>query len=255
LRDFILSFVLALAAAGCRSAQAPASDPAPALAAALAPDPAPPPDPESAPAPTPTPAPAPEPPAGFVRINPREGSWTIAELFDEIHRATGISIVYDASDATFTQAKITVCGTHTIARDDLFDWLQAVLSYRRLVLVPVGPKGVDGKQQWYVMPPRPWHGRPPFVEATEIDKYADRRDLLIVSRIPLSPCTDATRMREALASILTTTDGIGRIREIPGEHALVVGDFAPVVAQAVRLAAVLEKEFVVTTSSPEAAPR
>jgi len=71
-----------------------------------------------------------------VRLLPKEGGWTPAELFDQINKTTGISILFDSQNATFKQQKIEFVGVHVIEEDQLFDWLQAVLSYRKLVLVP-----------------------------------------------------------------------------------------------------------------------
>lgn len=183
----------------------------------------------------------------MVRFESKE--WTFPELFDAIRRTTGISILYDATDSRLVQTRIFVCfGPHTVPVDDLFDFVQSLLSYRGLVLVPVGPRNVDGRPQWCVSDPwsRP---RPVFVDAKEVGKYADRPGLFIVTSIALSPTTDAIRMRNALSPLLTAVRGAGRITEIPGEHALVVGDFAPVVIEVVRRAAILEQEFANAASS------
>jgi hypothetical protein len=241
LRNWVVTFVVAVVAAGCRTAP----EPSPERTAAE------PPPERSAPEPAREPAPA------VVRLELKESAWTLEELFDQIHRATGISILYDASNATFTQATVILCGAHTIARDELFDWLQAVLSYRNLVLVPVGPAHGERSPRWLLIERRPIVGRTRYVQvqASDIGKYSDRRDPCVVTTITLSPTSDKTRIRNAISAVLTTTDGLGRIQAVPGSHELIVGDFAPVVAQAVRLAAVLDREFTVTTSSPDADPR
>ena len=90
----------------------------------------------------------------IVKITPKPdgGGWKVEELFEQINRTTGISILYDSGSATLKQAKVEFVGTHPIRESELFDWLQAVLSYRKLVLVPVGPHSPGtGKQQWFVM--------------------------------------------------------------------------------------------------------
>ena len=63
----------------------------------------------------------PKPERAIVRLLPKEGGWKIDELFDQIHRTTGISILYDATNATFKQAKVEFVGVHAIAADELFD--------------------------------------------------------------------------------------------------------------------------------------
>jgi general secretion pathway protein D len=179
----------------------------------------------------------PKPEKSIVRLLPKEGGWQISELFDQIHRTTGISILFDGTNATFKQAKVEFVGVHSIDVDDLFDWLQAVLSYRKLVLVPVGPKGADGKQQWFVMDQADPNlkSRPVYIAEDAIEKYADRDGLYVVTTLTLKNINDTTRVRNALSPLSTATAGIGRIQDIPGSRALIVGDFAPVVAAMKRL--------------------
>jgi type II secretion system protein D len=179
----------------------------------------------------------PKPERHAVRLMPKEGGWQIAELFEQIHRTTGISILYDSTNATVKQAKVEFVGQHSIDVDELFDWLQAVLSYRKLVLVPVGPKGVDGKQQWFVMDQADPNlkSRPVYIAEDSIEKYADRDGLYVVTTLTLKNISDTTRVRNALSPLSTATAGIGRIQDIPGSRALIVGDFAPVVAAMKRL--------------------
>jgi type II secretion system protein D len=187
--------------------------------------------------PPPPPAPAPEPPPAKparhpIRLSPKEGGWKIDELFDNINKTTGISILYDSGNATFKQAKVEFVGVHVIEEDQLFDWLQAVLSYRKLVLVPVGPKSPDEKQQWFVMDQADPNlkSRPVYIKEDEIDAYADRDGLYVVTTLTLKNISDTTRVRNALSPLSTATAGIGRIQDIAGSRALIVGDFAPVVA-------------------------
>jgi general secretion pathway protein D len=171
-----------------------------------------------------------EPP---VRLLPKDGGWKIDELFDQIHKTTGISILFDSGNATFKQAKVEFIGEHIIRQKDLFDWLQAVLSYRKLVLVPVGPKSPGtGKQQWFVMDQADPNlkSRPVYIDESDIYNYADRDGLYVVTTLTLVHINDTTRVRNALSPLSTQTAGIGRIQDIPGSRALIVGDFAPVVA-------------------------
>lgn len=177
-------------------------------------------------------APAPKSGKNPVRLMPKEGGWKIDELFDAINKTTGISILYDSGNATFKQAKVEFVGAHVIEEDQLFDWLQAVLSYRKLVLVPVGPKSPDEKQQWFVMDQADPNlkSRPVYIKEDEIDDYADRDGLYVVTTLTLHNISDTTRVRNALSPLSTATAGIGRIQDIAGSRALIVGDFAPVVA-------------------------
>ncbi len=200
--------------------------------------------PEDPPKPAkPDPDPA-RPDSPIVKLIPKDGGWKIEELFDTIQRSTGISILYDSQNATFKQAKVEFVGPHLIAEDELFDWLQAVLSYRKLVLVPVGPKSPDGKQQWFVMDQADPNlkSRPVYIEEDQIEDYADRDGLYVVTTLTLVHISDTTRVRNALSPLSTQTAGIGRIQDIPGSRALIVGDFAPVVAAMKRLLQYIDRD-------------
>jgi type II secretion system protein D len=180
-----------------------------------------------------------------VRLLPKDGGWKIDELFDQIHKTTGISILYDSGNATFKQAKVEFTGEHVIRQKDLFDWLQAVLSYRKLVLVPVGPKSPGtNKQQWFVMDQADPNlkSRPVYIAEGSIEDYADRDGLYVVTTLTLVHINDTTRVRNALSPLSTQTAGIGRIQDIPGSRALIVGDFAPVVAAMKRLLVYIDVE-------------
>jgi hypothetical protein len=152
-----------------------------------------------------------------------------------IHRQAGVSFLYDSTNATFKQAKVEFVGEHVIPENQLFAWLQAVLSYRKLVLVPVGPKSVDGKQQWFVMDQADPNlkSRPMFLDESEVLDYADRDGLYVVTTLRLRDTLDAGRARNSLSPLSTQTAGIGRIQD-QGRF-LIVGDFAPVVAAMKRL--------------------
>jgi general secretion pathway protein D len=185
--------------------------------------------------------PRPEEPS--VRILEKEGGWKIEDLFQQIQKSTGISILYDSGNAAFKQTKIEFVGAHVIAESRLFEWLQAVLSYRKLVLVPVGPKSPDGKQQWFVMDQADPNlkSRPVYIDEQEIYDYADRDGLYVVTTLSLEHISDTTRVRNALSPLSTQTAGIGRIQDIPGSRSLIVGDFAPVVAAMKRLLSYIDK--------------
>jgi hypothetical protein len=184
------------------------------------------------PAETPRPARAAPSPssANPVRLFPKEGGWKIDELFENVNKTTGISFLYDSGNATFKQAKIEFVGTHVIPEEDLFPWLQAVLNFRKLVLVPVGPKSTDGKQQWFVMDQADPNlkSHPLWIEESEVFDYADRDGLYVVTALRLRDTVDPTRARNALSPLNTATAGIGRIQD--NGRFLIVGDFAPVVA-------------------------
>jgi type II secretion system protein D len=172
-----------------------------------------------------------------VRLLPKEGGWAIGELFENIQKNTGISILFDSTNQTMKTMKVEFVGVHVIAEDELFNWLQAVLSYRKLVLVPVGPRSPDGKQQWFVMDQADpnLRSRPYYIREDDIYNFQDRDGLFVVTTLTLHHITDTTRVRTALQQLITQTAGIGKIQDVAGSRTLIVADFAPVVAAMKRL--------------------
>ncbi len=217
-----------LVVAGCRTAETardegPAAGTAPAGAPAL----------ETWPPPgvVAHPPKAHEPGEKTITLLPKEGGWRIDELLESVSKATGRSILYDSTNATFKQSKVEFVGQHVIPESEMFDWLQAVLAYRKLVLVPVGPRATDGGQQWYVMDQADPNlkSRPTFVAEADLADYADRDGLYIVTALRVRDTVDTAYLRNALSPLSTQIAGIGRITDVPYARTLIVGDFAPVV--------------------------
>jgi hypothetical protein len=179
-----------------------------------------------------------------VHLTSDDGVTSLEELFELIQKRTGISILYDSTNAAIQRTRIDcTLGSHDVDESELFDWLQAVLSCCKLVVVPVGPASPDGRPRWVVREETgdaSRKGRPAYVEEGEIEKYADRAGLYVVTRLHVRDTVDTARARDALSLLCTPPDsqskdacggpGIGRIRELPGTRDLIVGDFAPVVA-------------------------
>jgi general secretion pathway protein D len=187
--------------------------------------------------------PPPAPPPGEdgerkLVLSPQEGGWKIEDLFRQIHKSTGRSILYDSGPQSKVKTgKVDFIGTHIVLESELFDWLQAVLSYQQLVLVPVGPLSPDGKQQWYCLDQSNAmvKTRPVYIDEKDIFKYADRDGLYVVTSVTLKHISDTGRVRTALTALATTASGIGRVQDVPGSRSLILGDFAPVVAAMKRL--------------------
>jgi hypothetical protein len=166
-----------------------------------------------------------------IRIDPKPGGYRVDELFEWIHSVTGRSILFDSANQTFKQARIEFVGVHEIPKSELFDWLQAVLSYRKLVLVPVGPEGTAGGSQWMIMDQADPNlkSKPVFVSENELADHASRDGLYITTMLRVRDTVDTTRVRNALSPLSTAIAGIGRIQDVPGARVLIVSDFAPVV--------------------------
>jgi hypothetical protein len=195
--------------------------------------------------------PRPVPSGKVVRLAPKEGGCTIRELFDLIQTRTGQSILYDSHNATFKQARVEFIGEHLVDESELFDWLQAVLSYRKLVLVPVGPRSPEGRVQWCVMDMADpsLKSKPVFIDEADVEGLADRDGLYVVTSLRVRDTVDVQRARNALSPLSTATAGIGRIQDV-GRRFLVVGDFAPVVAAMKRMLDRINTESSPPTEAP-----
>lgn len=173
-----------------------------------------------------------------ITLTPQNAGWSVLDLFTHIHRVTGRSILYDTStNAKLKAAKVEWIGAHTIKERDLFDWLQSVLSYNGLILVPVGPSGPDGRQQWFCLDQNNAmvKSKPVYVKEEDIFDYADRDGYYIVTTVTLKHISDTGRVRQALTTLSTATGSLGRIQDVPGSRAIIIGDFAPIVAAMKRL--------------------
>ena len=189
----------------------------------------------------------------IVQLNPRPEGWTIQELFRAISEMTGASILYEEQNAVIKSKKITFIGAQAVPKSRLFDWLQAVLSYHGLVLVPVGPKGPDGQQQWFALDQANANltSRPVYIDENDILDYADRDGLYVVTSITLQNIKDTSRVRQALAQMSTKTAGLGRINDIQGSRSIIIGDFAPIVAAMKRLVDFIDIDNPTTEPSME----
>ncbi len=190
-----------------------------------------------------------------ITLLPKDGGWKIDELFDMVGKKAGVSFLYDSGNATFKQAKVEFVGAHVIRQKDLFAWLQAVLAYRKLVVVPVGPKSADGNQQWLVMDQADPNlkSRPVFLDEGDVADYSERDGLYVVTLLRVRDTVDLTRVRNALSPLSTQTAGIGRIQDTGGRH-LIVGDFAPVVASMKRMLDRINAEMPPSAVRPPVTP-
>jgi len=229
---------VSLACFGCRQVQpAPAATaaPAPTIVADAAP-------------------PVPVPPRrGVVDIKPpadrvvvfaaRADGWNVADTVEHIDRTTGISVLrdteYPESSSWTTIRTIDAAREFEIRESELIQWLQGIVSPSKLV--SVGPKRPgDGKRYWVIHTGRCC---PPYVAMDAVEQYADRPALFVVTKLTLTRVRDTTAVRSAL-SPLSTAEGVGRLVEIPGECALIVGDYAPVVVSMKRIVDLLNWEPV-----------
>ncbi|MHC4473694.1 MAG: secretin N-terminal domain-containing protein, partial [Planctomycetota bacterium] len=185
--------------------------------------------------------------SGLVQITPKDGGWVITELFATISQYTGESIVFDPVNPAMKK-KIQFEGVQTVPREKLFEWFQSLLSFHRLILVPVGP---DEHEQWMALDVNApqIQSRPIFLAEDEILDWGDRDGVYVVTTITVKNLTDTSRARNALAQL--TTRQIGRINDVPGNLAFVVADFAPVVASMYKLLRAMDVKPMEYTSVGE----
>jgi general secretion pathway protein D len=175
---------------------------------------------------------APAPEDDIWEYSPPADGVELEALFKIIHDNTGVSIVYNKNDPALKSKRVTFTGNYQVPRSRIFDWLQAVLSYQKLVLVPIGPTNY---KQWALLnlsdPAIANH--PVYVPEAELQEWADRDGVFIVTTFTVNKLRDTTRARNALANLVTRP--IGRIQDVPGTQSFVVGDYAPVVCSMARL--------------------
>ena len=171
-----------------------------------------------------------------VQIHPKDGGWQISEICDMIAKGTGSVISFDATSQVFKQARLDWTGPIVIPEARLFDWYQAMLAQRKLVLIPVGPALASGGHVWQILDQADpqLRSRPTYIDESEVYDYADRDGLFVTTALRVRDTVDATRVRNALQLLVTQTAGIGKLQDL-GSRFLVVADFAPVVASMKRI--------------------
>ncbi|MCG3135084.1 MAG: hypothetical protein HMLKMBBP_02587 [Planctomycetes bacterium] len=184
----------------------------------------------------------PQPPAAkedkVIKIVPVEGGYKVEDLFKYIYKTTGRSILYDSGPSSkVKQLKVEFTGEHLVRESELFSWLQSVISFQQLVLVPVGPIAPDGTQQWYCLEQanQMVRSRPVYLREEQIFEYENRDGLYVVTSVTLQNISDTARVKAALQQLASTSSSIGKVQDVPGSRALILADFAPMVASMKRL--------------------
>ena len=181
----------------------------------------------------------------LYRFMPGKGGDDIETLVEIIEKETDVAIVLDPNSPQVRGRKITVKGVVTIPRKKIFHWMQSLFSFHRLIFVPVGPKEGNVYALHDMNSPQ-ITTRPIHVPEAEIEKWADRDGVYIVTTVSLKHLSDTSRARNALAQL--STRQIGRINDIPQSRSFVIGDFAPVVYAQWKL--LKEMDLVAATAPP-----
>lgn len=191
---------------------------------------------EDAPLPVPPP-PVAAPGEEVVSFTSPKDGWTLLDLLEAVNRQTGRSVIYSSDTKKKVESKrLQFMGSHTLPKARLFDWLQGVLSFESYILIPIGP---SGHEQWMVVDVTnpAIRSRPTYVAEEDLEKWKDRDGVYIVAtlRVKNLDAADLNRARTGFQQLLTTTNTIGRINEVPGQNAFIIADFAPVVYAMKRL--------------------
>ena len=158
------------------------------------------------------------------------GGWEIEELLRTVGEYTGTSFVWDPKNPRIAGRKIEFVAPRRVPREQLFEWLQSLLSFHGLVLVPL----MGGEFMVLEMTAPQAGCRPIFVREEDLEKWKDRSGVYIVTTVTLSRMSAADAAMGALSSLLTPE--VGRINRVRTEPTLVIGDFAPKVVAMVRAA-------------------
>lgn len=190
--------------------------------------------------------------SGVWKVSPKEGGWEVTDLLEMLKKETGASVVYDSNSPQIRGRKIQFKGEVEVPRERIFAWLQALLSFHRLILVPVGAEESNCWALYDLNSPQVT-SRPIYVQEDEIDKWADRDGVYVVTTVSLKHLTDTSRARNALAQL--STRQIGRINDVPGANSFVIGDFAPVVASMKQLLTRMDQDAKDAPVQPAPSPR
>ena len=191
----------------------------------------------------------PAPTGEIVEITcPPEGM-RVLDLLNMVSAKLGAVLIYDpASNTKLMTAKLQALGTWRVPRSGLLDMCRAALTHQNLMIVPVG-SSVGGEVLSVLDMNNPMvKTSPTWVPENEVLGYARCDGLYIVTTFRIRDTVDTARVRNALTSLTTQTASIGRVQDVPGGRALVVGDFAPVVAVMKRI--VDQINLMATTPMP-----
>jgi len=171
----------------------------------------------------------------LIRISKKPDGWEMKELIQTISEYTGKSIMYDPESPLIAGKMVEFVGTQTVPREKLFEWFQSLLSFHGIVLVEV----MDGQWMALDMGASKVTDRPIYIPEAQIDTWADRTGVYLVTSVALASPADADRAMGAISSLVTPD--IGRVHRVSGKPILIIGDFAPKVAAMVRAARAMEQ--------------
>jgi hypothetical protein len=121
--------------------------------------------------------------------------------------------------------EIQLNSVQELKHGEVLDWARTMLSYYRLMLVPAG-RAEERLYHCVDVHSTAATARPIYVPESELDDWKHRDGAYITTTIFVKKIRDMSPLRSALAQL--STRQIGRVNEVPGSRAFVIGEFAPV---------------------------
>lgn len=176
-----------------------------------------------------------EPPTRAAGLLSESGETPVIDILRTLSKVSGRVIVWNNDDKLITNRKIQASGILPSLRGEkYFDAVAAILAHEEILLLRVGPAeastlfAVDARalQSQFMV-----RAQPDVIAIDEamlptLDGQAGR---FVSATIKVSYLSDLRDARSALARMLTPNN-VGSIQEVPAASALIVTDFAPVVA-------------------------
>jgi type II secretory pathway component GspD/PulD (secretin) len=157
----------------------------------------------------------------------------VSEFLDGAAAMIGRPILYDSSSQRINSQTMTNDLRWGVPKGREIDLIRSILAFHEITLVPAGPKGrevflaIDSRSTNNLV-----KNKAEFVPYDQLEHYADRDGLYIMTTIPVKNVENLTILRTALSTMVTPA-GIGRVHEV--SRAVVVLDFAPTVVAMARL--------------------
>jgi hypothetical protein len=166
----------------------------------------------------------------LVELVSMPGRSTPLALLHQFHEVTGVVLLYDEQTRPDLRERFTWLGTWRGPRSRALDFLRALLATRELVAVPIGPSVAPWGYRIASMNDPSLRTRPIVLEEDEVLAHGDLAGTYVLTVLHVHEDLDRGRARQALSTLTTSTANLGRIHDVEGTRAIVVADWAPLVA-------------------------
>ena len=179
------------------------------------------------------------------------GGMAALDLLRLVSEKTGVVIVYDeATNQKLKNARLTTFGTWRVQRSRLVDMCRSALFEQNMVLAPLAAGGEATVWSVLDMNNPLLKTQPVFLTENQVLGYADCDGLYVCTTFRTRDTVDTSRIRNALTALTTQSASIGPVQDVPGARAVIVCDFAPVVATMKRLVDEINRNAVAPLPPP-----